>query len=236
LNRYPKLRNVLHNQLKQYDNVEVEWVPGKSPTGYLYDADGTEIKNFELGDKSLDELLQLFSENGFTPSISVATYPQEPTASVSYGGHHYEVFNVPNFFKTSDEHARGRTHEGLRGYTVTISSAGENAFVSELLRTHGVEKAWLGAQDEEEGKWKWIGENGQVFWNGAANGVAEGGAFANWHPGEPNDVNDEDCAFMYAMDGFWNDGSCLAERAALVVEYGDAPLVEPAASEQKPDL
>jgi len=226
---------VLHNQLKQYDNIQVEWVPGARPAAHLYDADGNEIKNFELGDRSLEELIEVLKENGFTPSVPVFSYPQDPTASASYGGHHYELFTTQNFFNSADEHARGRTHEGLKGYTLTISSAGENAFVSDFLKTHNVEKAWLGAQDvEEEGKWKWIGE--KVFWTGAADGTAEAGAYVNWHVGEPNDADDEDCAILYAMDGNWNDGSCLTEKAVLVVEYGDLPLIEPTVADQKSDL
>ena len=33
--------------------------------------------------------------------------------------------------------------------------------------------------------------------------------FLNWHPGEPNDVNDvENCAEMYPPDTWWNDTKC----------------------------
>jgi len=229
LNRYPRLRFVLHNQLKYYENVEVQWVPGATPTAYFYSADGTEVNNAELGDKSIEELFELFSSHGFTPARPVITYPSEPTSSASFGGHYYELYNTANFFQDANEFAQGRTHEGLQGALLTVTVPDENAFVVGLLSSNGVDKVWIGGQDESEGEWKWIGgeESGTMFWKGKSEGSAVDNHFVNWRAGEPNDVDDEDCAIMYGGDGKWNDGSCVLEKASLVIEYGNQPLSVP---------
>jgi len=241
---------VLHNQLSTYDNLKVEWSAGAKPTAYLYDADNNEIENFELGDRSLEELFQLFAEHGFTPKREVIIYPATPDATGTYGGHDYYVYAIINFHSAADEFARAQQKDGRTGYLVTLTTPRENAFVAGLLQQAGTDKAWFGGGDEvEEGVWTWkggaAGEQGKVIWRGGADGQVGEGALANWREGEPNNVNDEDCGIIFA-DGKWNDGTCSMEKASLVVEFGDAPLVEepepspaesPSSLEQdKPDL
>jgi len=216
----------LHSQLKSYENVEVQWVPGAIPTAYLYSADGTEVDKVELGDRSLPELLELFSNHGFTPNRPVVAYPSEPTASASFGGHYYELFSPANFFLDAYDFARSRTHNGQQGAMLTVTAPEENAFVVELITSNGIEKVWLGAQDLSENEWRWIGgvESGNLLWLGRSEGVAVDRCYVNWRVGEPNDVDDEDCAILYGSDGKWNDGTCNLEKASLVIEYGDEPL------------
>jgi len=236
LNRYPRLRNVLHNQLKSFENLEVEFVHGVVPTAYFYAADGSEIGKAELGDRSLEELFELFSTHGFTPVRAAIVYPSEPTATASFGGHHYELYSTPNYVSSANDLARSRSHNGLQGYTLTVTSPEENAFVLDFLSSNGVQKVWLGARDTDEGEWKWIGgpESGSVFWNGNQQGSAVDKNYVNWREGEPNDVDDEDCGLFYGFDGKWNDGACSTETASLVIEYGDAPLSIPPS--EKTDL
>jgi len=236
LNRYPRLRYVLHSQLKSYDNLEVQWVPGATPTAHFYDTDGSELDKVELGDRSLEELFELFSKHEFTPSRPVITYPSEPTATASFGGHHYELYPTLNFFHGAYDFARGRIHDGMMGSLLTITSPEENAFVTGFLSSNDVEKTWLAGQDLSEGEWAWIGgaERGTMFWKGKHQGEAVGNSFVNWREGEPNDVDDEDCAMFYGSDGKWNDGTCATEKASLVIEYGDGPIKVP--EQQKTDL
>jgi len=226
---------VLHNQLSPFENIKIEWVPGARPTAYLYDSNDVEIENFELGDRSLEELLKILSEHGFTAARPVITYPENPDAVTSYKGRLYELFTIPNFFTNANDFARQRTRDGLTGYTLTITSDRENAFITKLLTDNGVEKVWLGGTDEEEeGQWKWVGgadESGTVFWTSDHLGT-EDETYVNWREGEPNDVNDEDCSVFYMSDGKWNDVLCLSDKAALVVEFGDIPL-EKELEEQK---
>jgi len=75
-----------------------------------------------------------------------------------------------------------------------------------------------------------------MFWKGKSEGSAVDNRFVNWRAGEPNDVDDEDCAIMYGNDGKWNDGSCALEKASLVIEYGDQPLSVPEPEIIKTDL
>lgn len=50
---------------------------------------------------------------------------------------------------------------------------------------------FIGASDApHKGVWQWVTgpEAGTTFWNGEANGSAVSGRYANWSPGEPNNV------------------------------------------------
>ncbi|XP_041810220.1 CD209 antigen-like [Chelmon rostratus] len=59
---------------------------------------------------------------------------------------------------------------------------------------------WIGLKDShEEGTWKWL--DGTILVEGY------------WNEGEPNDINNEDCAGVYPRENFfkaWNDVSCDA--------------------------
>ncbi|KAF7670255.1 hypothetical protein LDENG_00043210 [Lucifuga dentata] len=58
---------------------------------------------------------------------------------------------------------------------------------------------WIGLRDlHEEGNWKWL--DGRTLVEGY------------WHDGEPNDINDEDCAALYPRPNpfkTWNDVGCI---------------------------
>lgn len=209
----------------------MEWVPGATPTSYFYDANDNVVSEHVLGDRSLTELLSFFDEVGFKPKVEQIPYPDAPTATKEYGGHTYEIFALENFYPTALQFAQSRGNG--EGYVVTISSAGENVFLSGVLKELGIRKAWLGGTDEgEEGQWKWMGgpEKDVVFWSTNPDKPATG--YANWFKGEPNDSDNEDCSIFFE-DG-WNDASCVIEKAALIVEIGKEPLQEPPAPEVTP--
>jgi len=241
LNRYPKLRSVLYYGLKNFDNVAVEWVPGAAPTAYFYDGSGTEVSQSELGDRTLTELIDLFKEKGFEPHVAQNTYPTDPEATREYGGHTYHFFSAENPFSVAEEYARS-----LGGYIATITSQLEHAFLGNSLNELKINKAWLGASDkDEEGEWKYSGghEKDTLFYSKKPDSEVSG--YSNWFGGEPNDADSEDCSTFFP-DG-WNDVSCFNEKAPLVVEVGNEPLVEPLAppthstepvtpEETKPDL
>lgn len=238
MNRYPKLRSVLQFGLKNFNNVAVEWVPGATPTAYFYDGTGTQISELVLGDRSLSELLSLFAENGFTPSVESQPY-SDPLATREYGGHTYMFFNTENSINPALEKANS-----LGGYLVTVTSAQEQDFLAKVLTELQMTRAWLGASDEsEEGVWKWTGgpEKDVVFYNSNPESAVTG-AYSLWFKGEPNNVDVEHCANVFP-DG-WNDVCCLTEKNPLIVEIGQDPLVEPTLppteepppTEEKPDL
>ncbi|MBL6658065.1 MAG: T9SS type A sorting domain-containing protein [Flavobacteriales bacterium] len=78
---------------------------------------------------------------------------------------------------------------------------------------------WIGGSDMgEEGKWEWIGENGDAtqFWQGTNSGSAVGGLYNNWgsssFAGEPDNYLGNQNALGFALTdwpygsaGQWND-------------------------------
>jgi len=199
--------------------MEVEWVPGMAPTAYFIDELGKTVKQLEVGDKNLDELTMVFTENNFTPLIKKITFPDEPTARITVGTHTYEFYNVPCYFDDAQQFSENKTYDGEKGYLVTIASPEEADFLSVWLGSNKVGTVWVGAKDAQEGEWKWIGgpEKDQVFW---ANGATANDKFANWNEGEPNNVGDEDCG-VFSVTGRMNDAACrLGPKLSFIVEYG----------------
>jgi formylglycine-generating enzyme required for sulfatase activity len=76
-------------------------------------------------------------------------------------GHHYALIETPLSWDDARADAESRTHDGVRGHLVTITSEAENDFVTTNLATGN---AWLGAfQDasradyaEPAGGWVWV--------------------------------------------------------------------------------
>jgi len=241
LNRYPKLRTVLHHGLKNFNNVAVEWVHGATPTAYFYDGSDVQVSEAVLDDRSLSELVQLFAEQGFVPTVETTIYPLMPIATRFYGGHDYLFYSNANPFAVALEQA----HK-MGGYIVTITSAQEQSFLGNVLNELEIRNAWLGASDQDgEGEWKYLEgpEKDVVFWSVNPDSGLTG--YSYWFNGEPNNADIEDCATFFP-DG-WNDVSCMTEKAPLVVEIGTEPVVEPpipspseepvaTSEEAKPDL
>jgi len=169
----------------------------------------------------MTELLSLFKDNGFTPTVETQPYSETPSATREYGGHTYIFFNTENPLHFAEDKAKS-----LGGYIVTVTSAQEHDFLGKVLNELQMNRAWLGASDEsEEGVWKWTGgaEKDVVFYpNDPDRGVT---GFTFWFKGEPNNVDGENCANFFP-DG-WNDVNCMTEKHGLVVEIGQDPLVEP---------
>jgi hypothetical protein len=135
--------------------------------------------------------------------------------------------------------------ENRGGYLATVTSAGENRFIDDLVSSFQL-FVWLGGSDvAQEGEWYWMTgpEAGQQFWTGGENGHAVNGAYTNWADNEPNDGGilgffiDEDYLTMWSTfdfvlpDGEWNDstnGGRFGYRAS-VIEYDPvADVPEPA--------
>jgi len=236
----------LNYGLKNYENVQVEWVGGATPTAYFYDTNGNELSQVVLGDRSLTELLSLFEEQGFKAEVENIVYPEEPIGVREYGGHTYKFWITENYLPAAQEFVAAKHPEG---YIVTITSDAEQQFLGKSLKELSIIKAWLGAKDHEEGKWQWLGgpEKDHVFWDAYSKEENKANGYTLWFPNEPNNIDNEDCGVFFP-DG-WNDASCDTEKAALVVEFGTEPLIEeppadppadptpPATEEEsKPDL
>merc|ERR1711936_1341634 len=97
------------------------------------------------------------------------------------------------------------------GYPAEIVSQEEHDLVRNRLAVIDGEGAhtsyWLGGQDFfSEGEWRW--GSGQVF------------SFTQWHQGEPNNAENEDCLSMSSQDGYdWLDLSCFTANHDDVPHY-----------------
>ena len=128
-----------------------------------------------------------------------------------YGGHYYQY--VPTGMNWHDAKAAAdlMTYPGVagNGYLATITSAEENAFISQKLGSD----AWIGGSDEAaEGTWRWL--------EGPEAGHLMSEYSTSWASGEPNNWSgDEDYTEIYVADGTWNDLQG-AQNYGYVVEYG----------------
>ena len=140
-------------------------------------------------------------------------------------GHFYQYVSGTYTWTSAKTAAEGRTMEGVteNGYLATITSAAENAFITDKLGAD----AWIGGSDlDSENTWKWVTgpESGTTFFYGnGTSGSTTTYTYANWNSREPNDSgsNEDYCEIYCTGDnpGKWND---LPNSSTLgyVVEYG----------------
>ncbi|MHA2296059.1 MAG: lectin-like protein [Candidatus Hodarchaeales archaeon] len=119
----------------------------------------------------------------FLTSFTNSVQSLSPNGGPIYNGHEYLLITDTRIWAEAKADCESRG-----GHLVTISSAGENDFVSNLA---GPDSIWIGFTDEEnEGDWKWV--------------TGEPVTYTNWAPDEPNDSSGEDyCELL--DDGSWND-------------------------------
>ena len=147
-----------------------------------------------------------------------------PVVAYPGNGHYYEFVSAPGTCWTAAlAAAASHSYFGMPGYLATLTSAGENAFVTGQQPGN----FWIGAADNlVEGEWRWKSgpEIGQLFWQGNFTGTAV--LYANWDGGEPNDFQPtgEDYGHIYGMSGKWNDladcGNANYGLGGYLVEYG----------------
>lgn len=153
----------------------------------------------------------------------VSAAPIQWTFAEGGNGHWYEEFDVDLDWQAARIFAESKTHLGLQGYLVTITSGPERDFLiaqglPNTSTSHGP-RAWLGAYQETaspkyaepEGGWTWI--------------TGEAWDFTSWGQGEPSECCPpvgwtEDYAEFHP-DGLWNDHASYLD-IAVVVEYSEA--------------
>ena len=165
---------------------------------------------------------------GAFPTTALRTITFAIGSAVANGtnGHFYEFISYAGTWTQARAHAQTRTYLGLQGYLATLTSAPENDFVRQKLRSDG----WIGAQSNPETTyprtWYWVTgpEAGTAMCSNPSSGVctAVNGAFSNWAPGEPNNSGGEGCGQIYfANAGRWNDLRCASGTLpGYLVEYG----------------
>ena len=154
--------------------------------------------------------------------------------------HYYQKVTLPNDITWHDAAAASAASNylGMQGYLITITSAQENNFISQLVNSN----TWIGATDEAvEGQWRWVtgceglenGGTGRYFSDqqsfncgasGFGTGSSVGGNYVNWTPGEPNGCNNgaESYAHLFAL-GQWNDYVDSGYVNSYIIEYGCMP-------------
>ncbi len=137
--------------------------------------------------------------------------------------HYYESVSAPGIRWTDAKAAaEARSHFGIQGYLVTITSQEEDQLAFSKINAIG----WIGASDAaQEGVWKWVTgpESGTQFWSGSSWGSSYGGAYENWGSGEPNNAGNEDYGH-FRSDGKWNDvPDVYSAVQGYIVEYGGMP-------------
>jgi len=150
----------------------------------------------------------------------VVEYSPLPMAPAAYGGngHLYQVVAENGSWESAVAlAAMAPKIPGYASYLVTLTDAGEDAFVKSLLG--GRAFVWAGGSDADaEGVWKWATgpEAGHIFYGpGAA-----AGAYSNWNPFEPNDVGGaENALHLNSFGDHWNDVNHLFSGNGYVVEY-----------------
>ncbi len=143
---------------------------------------------------------------------------------VSSGGNNHFYDYVPTRLDWQAAHtaATSTLYSGQPGYLATVTSAGENEFITGLI-VDAAWGAWLGGSDITiEDTWTWADgpEAGVVFW--AAGPVG----YNNFASFEPNDTNNEDALAIWGPTGAnglndwgkWNDFK-QSDTQGYVVEY-----------------
>ena len=140
----------------------------------------------------------------------------------SGNGHYYLYVGDAVTAESAFSLAAATRFNGLQGYLATITSAGENSFVSHDVA--GDQLAWLGGSDSGAAvnDWTWrVGpQAGQAF------------TFTNWGSGEPNNCcGGEDYIHTnFAGPGLWNDHGSpgnAGQANGYVVEFSAAAVPEP---------
>jgi len=137
--------------------------------------------------------------------------PPEDEDITKYNGHTYEVIDIEMSWTEAQRYC-----ERNDGYLVTITSAGEQAFIENLIKEKGNKNVyWLGGYRNSEGNFRWI--TGESF------------QYTNWAFGEPNNNGGiEDKVQLVASEGLWNDGENVYNPSdntfwsviGFVCEYG----------------
>ena len=140
-------------------------------------------------------------------------------ALTTYAGNAHQYAFVATSLSWQDALAAAAAATPIAGYDahlVTITSAGEDAFVKAL--TGSALYVWAAGTDAAlEGTWKWAAgpETGQTYF---VNGGPVVG-YSNWNAGEPNNSRTENFLHFKANVGDWNDIYPTFPAGGYVVEY-----------------
>jgi PEP-CTERM motif-containing protein len=141
---------------------------------------------------------------------------------VPFNGHYYDVIRAAGItWNDARAAALSQFFLSLQGHLVTITSAGEDTAVHNMILTNGGGEMWAGGYQNPVTEtnpflgWTWV--NGE----GTFPGVSSASPFANWSGGEPNDFYGP-ASEQYLGLNFgtgWNDEGNLSLITGYVIEY-----------------
>jgi hypothetical protein len=163
-----------------------QWVTGED---VVYTNWSTYEPNNCCGGEDYAEMVDtgLWNDNGGPRDPNLTRYyvcEWEEHGGTMYNKHEYRLYTDEKTWANAKSDCLSRN-----GHLVSITSSGENDFVSNLAGSNTV---WIGFTDEvSEGTWQWI--------------TGESVVYTNWAAPEPNDYGaGEDYGEMIS-DGTWND-------------------------------
>jgi len=106
----------------------------------------------------------------------------------------YKFHNEKQNSVTADQRC---SSEGA--HVSSLENADEAKFLNKLA---GKRETWIGLNDREK--------EGTFVWSDGSTST-----YTNWRKGEPNNVKEEDCVYMYA-DATFNDIDCKTKKALFV--------------------
>jgi uncharacterized repeat protein (TIGR02543 family) len=173
-----------------------------------------------------------------TSSYAGPTGGAASPAYYSGNGHYYQYVATARTWDAAESDVANNpltyTFNGMRGYLATVTSSGENDFVTNRAGSSAV---WLGARRDQTNAhatgtnaWYWTdgpeaaGTSAHFFDQGVG---AVGGAYLNWNTGEPNGTGTSGESALQILSGNgdtgqWNDLQASSNSFVLgyVVEYG----------------
>lgn len=133
----------------------------------------------------------------------------------SENGHYYEVIYEIMDWNQAKSAAASRTHLGLTGHLLTVTSAEENSFVTGAFGAQNLQSIFLGGYQlpgsiEAAGGWNWVTGEAFTFWG--------------WSTGEPNDYQGLENVTIFdhleqPWGKPWNDVPDFSLGNGYVVEY-----------------
>lgn len=160
-------------------------------------------------------------------ATSAHAVPIQWSSAAGGNDHWYEFVTTPATWGEANTGASTRSHNGLAGHLLTLTSQAEKDFVNGALLNGA--NTWLGAMRlTGQNAFAWVAgpETGTVFFDG---GVLPG-QYSSFWAGEPNGLAGGE-NFVEMWGNNWNDLSATHQRA-YVVEYSaviaPAPVPLPA--------
>jgi hypothetical protein len=193
----------------------VSWnvLSGSLPTGLTL-SDSGQIGGIPVSVGSFQFTVEVVgSGQSDTLALSIEITPATAPGVFFWGdnGHYYQYIETGQQSWTDAViAAESMTHAGRNGHLVTITSAGEQAFVNNLRITLSIAnwRPWIGLNNSAsaEGVFVWV--------------TGEPVTYTNWSRNEPNDGDGNEDYVDMLRDGEWSDVSNSAIRPyGFIVEY-----------------